>query len=994
MTGTAAELTPMREIDDHAIGDGQPGAITRAVQASFEDALHGRSERYREWLDPVAACRRPHRRSRDLRRALRHDPARRHAGRGDVAVRAREAARRAPARRARHPPDRGRLPVARTRRSSSCSSCSRARRSTTREIAAFGMTRRRDVARRRGRRRCACWPTASRRSCTLVGKTWALHLEKVVRVDREENLRDDRRVGRVPRRRRASASSTTPSTSSTASATTATTRCAACARRPRRAPRRSCLCDTNGGSLPAPGGARRRARSSPRSATGVAGRHPLPQRRRVRRREHARRPSRPARTHVQGTMNGYGERCGNANLVSIIANLQLKLGHDVRRRRSAWRSSPRSRTSSTSCSTSRPTPTSRTSARTPSPTRAACTSPACARTPATFEHVDPDARRQPPRAAHLRAVRQGHGARAKAAAAGLTRRRRGRGARSIERVKELEHARLPLRGGRRLVRAAAAQGAGEYEPLFRLESWRVIVEKRADGKVETEATIKIWVDGERYVRTAEGNGPVNALDNALRDGDRRDPPAPARHRARQLQGPHPRREPRAPARSRACCSTPPTARTCGARSASSENVIEASWEALVDSLEYADAAGPPDAPPGGRRGGRALGVSAARRVRGHGADPARAARSSARRRRRGRSRCCAPASSRSARACRRSRTRSRARLGVGARQRGLERHRRPAPRAARGRRERRRRGRHAPVLVRRLGERLRLRARPAGVRRHRPGDAQPRPRRGRRRGDATARRALLPVHIFGYPADMPGASSASACRSSRTPARRSAPSTPTASPVGARGHPAVFGFYANKQLTTGEGGMVTIGRRRATKERIDSERNQGRAPDMGWLDHDRLGFNYRLSDLACALGPRAARAPRRHARRPRAGGRALPRGARRHRGPRRCRARTPAATSAAGSCSSSSSRAASTATTSSARCAERGIPSKPYLPAIHLMTLLPRAFGHREGEFPVCEDVAARSLALPFFPAMTDGPGRARREALARSAAGARPDRR
>ena len=44
----------------------------------------------------------------------------------------------------------------------------------------------------------------------------------------------------------------------------------------------------------------------------------------------------------------------------------------------------------------------------------------------------------------------------------------------------------------------------------------MIVEQRADGKVETEATIKIWVDGERYVRTAEGNGPVNALDGALR----------------------------------------------------------------------------------------------------------------------------------------------------------------------------------------------------------------------------------------------------------------------------------------------------------------------------------------------------------------------------------------------------------------------------------------------------------------------------------------------
>ncbi len=55
MTGTAAELVPVREIDDHAIGDGTPGAITRAVQKAFEDALFGRDERYRDWLDPVPA---------------------------------------------------------------------------------------------------------------------------------------------------------------------------------------------------------------------------------------------------------------------------------------------------------------------------------------------------------------------------------------------------------------------------------------------------------------------------------------------------------------------------------------------------------------------------------------------------------------------------------------------------------------------------------------------------------------------------------------------------------------------------------------------------------------------------------------------------------------------------------------------------------------------------------------------------------------------------
>ena len=51
----------------------------------------------------------------------------------------------------------------------------------------------------------------------------------------------------------------------------------------------------------------------------------------------------------------------------------------------------------------------------------------------------------------------------------------------------------------------------------------------------------------------------------------------------------------------------------------------------------------------------------------------------------------------------------------------------------------------------------------------------------------------------------------------------------------------------------------------------------------------------------------------------------------------------------------------------------RGVQCKPYLPAIHLMSFYRERFGHREGELPVCEDVAARSVALPFFPAMTEG---------------------
>jgi perosamine synthetase len=180
----------------------------------------------------------------------------------------------------------------------------------------------------------------------------------------------------------------------------------------------------------------------------------------------------------------------------------------------------------------------------------------------------------------------------------------------------------------------------------------------------------------------------------------------------------------------------------------------------------------------------------------------------------------------------------------------------------------------------------------------------------------------------------------------------------------------VFGFYPNKQLTTGEGGMVTVGDA-GIKERIDSERNQGRAPDMGWLDHDRLGFNYRLSDVACALGlaqlerldqllEGRARVAALY-REALAGVEGLELPCRDSGGARRgwfvFVVQLP--------------RDVDRDLTARA-LAQRGIPSKPYFPAVHLMTFYRERFGHRPGEFPVCEDVAARSIALPFLPEMSE----------------------
>jgi dTDP-4-amino-4,6-dideoxygalactose transaminase len=232
---------------------------------------------------------------------------------------------------------------------------------------------------------------------------------------------------------------------------------------------------------------------------------------------------------------------------------------------------------------------------------------------------------------------------------------------------------------------------------------------------------------------------------------------------------------------------------------------------------------------------------------------------------------------------------------------------------------------------------------------------------------------LLPVHIFGYPADMPAFERLAADRALwlvEDTCEALGGVHADGPPVGARGNLSVFAFYANKQLTTGEGGAV-VAPSAELKERIDSERNQGRAPDMGWLDHDRLGFNYRIDDLSCALGvAQLERLDQMLADRARvaalysealAGVEGLSVPCPDEGGDRRgwfvYVVQLP----------SDVDRDAAVLA-----MRECGVDTKPYLPAIHLLSFYRERFGHREGEFPVCEDVASRSLALPFFPQLTD----------------------
>jgi perosamine synthetase len=182
-------------------------------------------------------------------------------------------------------------------------------------------------------------------------------------------------------------------------------------------------------------------------------------------------------------------------------------------------------------------------------------------------------------------------------------------------------------------------------------------------------------------------------------------------------------------------------------------------------------------------------------------------------------------------------------------------------------------------------------------------------------------------------------------------------------PVGSYGHPAVWAFYPNKQMTTGEGGAVTTASAEA-HELLSSLRNQGRLETSSWLQHGRLGYNYRLDDLSAALGIGQLEKLDRilEARRGVAGvygeilqgtGVELPLAddADHVRSWFVYVVKLPEGVDRNGVMT---------------RLAADGIATAPYLPSIHLQSYMRERYGFREGMLPVSEDCSARTMALPF----------------------------
>jgi perosamine synthetase len=226
-------------------------------------------------------------------------------------------------------------------------------------------------------------------------------------------------------------------------------------------------------------------------------------------------------------------------------------------------------------------------------------------------------------------------------------------------------------------------------------------------------------------------------------------------------------------------------------------------------------------------------------------------------------------------------------------------------------------------------------------------------------------KALVAVDIFGYPAEYDAL--ISLCdRNGIALVEDSCEAlgaTYKGKPLGSHGHPAVWAFYPNKQMTTGEGGIVTTDDEE-TWTLLRSLRNQGRADDGGWLEHARLGYNYRFDDVRAAIGiGQLEKLDRILALRREAAERyeellrdvagevpleddvdhvrswfvyvvKLPAGVDRDAVMR--------------------------------RMSGQGIATAPYLPSIHLQSYMRERYGFSEGMLPVSEDCSARTMALPF----------------------------
>lgn len=288
--------------------------------------------------------------------------------------------------------------------------------------------------------------------------------------------------------------------------------------------------------------------------------------------------------HVQGTMNGYGERCGNANLISVIANLKLKLGvdcvSDLALKDLTETAYYIAETSNMKLSDNQPFVGSSAFAH-----KAGVHVNAIMKNPKTYEHVDPE--RVGNKRMLLISELSGKSSILKKAGdmdMGLEKEAPAT-KKILKTLQDMEHKGYHFEAAEASLELFMKRAVKKFKKFFELKDFRVIIEKRSDRKITSEATIKIKV-GDKLEHTASlGDGPVNALDFALRKALKDFYPALNEMHLTDFKVRVLDEKAATAARVRVLIQSQDRTDswwTIGV----SENIIEASWQALVDSVEY------------------------------------------------------------------------------------------------------------------------------------------------------------------------------------------------------------------------------------------------------------------------------------------------------------------------------------------------------------------------------------------------------------------------
>lgn len=287
---------------------------------------------------------------------------------------------------------------------------------------------------------------------------------------------------------------------------------------------------------------------------------------------------------VQGTMNGIGERCGNANLCSIIPSVELKMG----KRSLSPQQLAMMMTASRYISELANMPH---NDKLPYVGENAFTHKggihvsAILRNPFTYEHINPElvGNRRKVLVSEL------------AGKSNILYKARELGIRIpdmdsiskevVNRIKRLENEGFQFEGAEGSFELLIKKATGEYKPVFRLIDYRLILEKEKDGQIVSEATIKLEVNGREYHTVSEGHGPVNALDNALRKSLQQVYPALKKMKLYDYKVRVLNEKEGTAAKVRVLVQSKSADHIWGTIGVS-ENIIDASWQALVDSIEY------------------------------------------------------------------------------------------------------------------------------------------------------------------------------------------------------------------------------------------------------------------------------------------------------------------------------------------------------------------------------------------------------------------------